>query len=36
MAKSRRLGYEDHIARTGEKRDAFRLSVGNAEEKRLL
>jgi hypothetical protein len=36
MIKSRRMRWEGHAARMGEKRNACRLLVGNPEGKRLL
>jgi hypothetical protein len=34
--KSRRMRWAGHVARIGEKRNAYRLLVGNPEGKRLL
>jgi hypothetical protein len=36
MMKSRTLKWAGHVARTGEKRTAFRISVGKSEGKRSL
>jgi hypothetical protein len=36
MAKSRRMRWVDHVARMGEKRNAYRLLVENPEGKRPL
>jgi hypothetical protein len=36
IIKSRRMRWEDHVARMGEKRNAYRLLVGNPEGKRPL
>jgi transcription termination factor 2 len=36
MIKSRRLRWAGHVARMGEKRNAYRILVGNPEGKRLL
>jgi hypothetical protein len=36
IIKSRRMRLADHVARMGEKRNAYRLLVGNTEEKRPL
>jgi hypothetical protein len=34
MIKSGRMRWAGHVARMGEKRNAYRISVGNPEEKR--
>jgi hypothetical protein len=34
MIKSRRMRWEGNVARIGEKRNAYRILVGNPEEKR--
>jgi hypothetical protein len=36
LIKSRRIRWADHVARTGEKRNAYRLLVGKPEGKRPL
>jgi hypothetical protein len=36
VIKSRRMRWADHVARMGEKRNAYRLLVGKAEGKRPL
>jgi hypothetical protein len=36
IIKSRRMKWAGHVARMGEKRNAYRLLVGNPEGKRLL
>jgi hypothetical protein len=36
MLKSRRMGWAWHVARMGEKRNAYRILVGNPEGKRPL
>jgi hypothetical protein len=36
MVKSRRMSLTGHVARMGEKKEAFRLLVGKPEGKRLL
>jgi hypothetical protein len=36
MMKSRRMRWARHVARLGEKRNAYRLLVGKPEGKRLL
>jgi hypothetical protein len=36
MIKSRRMRWAGHVARTGEKRNAYRILVGNSEGKRPL
>jgi hypothetical protein len=36
MIKSRRMRWEGHIARTGEKKSAYRILVGKLEGKRPL
>jgi hypothetical protein len=36
MIKSRRMRWAGHVARMGEKRNAYRISVGNPEGKRPL
>jgi hypothetical protein len=36
MLKSRRMKWEENVARIGEKRNAYRLLVGKPEEKRPL
>jgi hypothetical protein len=36
MIKSRRMGWEEHVARMGEKRSAYRILVGKLEGKRPL
>jgi hypothetical protein len=36
MIKSRRMRYAGHVARMGEKRNAYRILVGNPEGKRPL
>jgi hypothetical protein len=36
MIKSRRLGWARHVARIGEKRNAYRILVGKPEGKRPL
>jgi hypothetical protein len=36
MVKWRRMRWEGHVARMGEKRNAYRLFVGNPEGKRPL
>jgi hypothetical protein len=36
IIKSRRIRLEGHVARIGEKRNAYRLLVGKAEGKRPL
>jgi hypothetical protein len=36
MIKSRRMRWAGHVARMGEKRNAYRILVGNPEGKRLL
>jgi hypothetical protein len=36
MIKSRRMRWVGHVARTGEKRNAYRILVGNPEGKRTL
>jgi hypothetical protein len=36
MIKSRRMRWAGHVARTGEKRNAYRILVGNPEGKRPL
>jgi hypothetical protein len=36
MIKSRRIRWEEHVARMGEKRNAFRILVGRLEGKRPL
>jgi hypothetical protein len=36
MIKSRRMRYTGHVARMGEKRNAYRILVGKPEGKRLL
>jgi hypothetical protein len=36
IIKSRRMRYEGHVARMGEKRNAYRLLVGKPEGKRAL
>jgi hypothetical protein len=33
IIKLRRIRWEDHVARMGEKRNAYRLLVGKPEEK---
>jgi hypothetical protein len=33
MIKSRRMRWAGHVARMGEKRNAYRILVGNPEEK---
>jgi hypothetical protein len=33
MIKSRRMIWAEHVARTGEKRNAYRILVGNPERK---
>jgi hypothetical protein len=36
MVKSRRMRWEGHVTRIGEKRNAYRISVGNPKGKRPL
>jgi hypothetical protein len=36
MIKSRMMGWAGHVARMGEKRNAYRILVGNPEGKRPL
>jgi len=36
VTKSRRMRWEKHVARTGEMRNAYKISVGEPEEKRTL
>jgi hypothetical protein len=36
MIKSRRMRWEEHVARLGEKRNAYRILVGKPEGKRPL
>jgi hypothetical protein len=36
MIKSRRMRWAGHVARMGEKRDAYSILVGKSEGKRLL
>jgi hypothetical protein len=36
MIKSRRMGWAGHVARMGEKRNAYRILVGKQKGKRLL
>jgi hypothetical protein len=36
IIKSRRMRWEGHVARMGEKRNAYRILVGNPEGKRPL
>jgi hypothetical protein len=36
MSKSRKMIWAEHVARIGEKRNAYRIFVGNPEGKRLL
>jgi hypothetical protein len=36
MIKSRRMKWTGHVARMGEKRNAYRILVGNSEGKRPL
>jgi hypothetical protein len=36
MNKSRRMGWAGHVARLGEKRNAYRILVGKPEGKRPL
>jgi hypothetical protein len=36
MIKSRRMRWSGHVARMGEKRNAYRISVGKSEIKRPL
>jgi hypothetical protein len=36
MIKSRRMRWAGHVARMGEKKNAYRILVGNAEGKRPL
>jgi hypothetical protein len=36
MIKSRRMRWTKHVARMREKRNAYRIFVGNAEVKRAL
>jgi hypothetical protein len=36
MIKSRKMRWEGHVARMGEKRNAYRILVGNPEGKRPL
>jgi hypothetical protein len=36
MIKSRRMRCAGHVARMGEKRNAYRVLVGNPEEERTL
>jgi hypothetical protein len=36
MIKSRRMRWAGHVARMGEKRNAYRILVGKPEGKRLL
>jgi hypothetical protein len=36
MTKSRRMRWEEHVARIGEKRNAYRILVGMPEGKRRL
>jgi hypothetical protein len=36
MIKSRRMRWAGHVARMGEKRNAYRILVGKPEEKRPL
>jgi hypothetical protein len=36
MIKSRRMRLAGHVARMGEKRNAYRIFVGKSEEKRPL
>jgi hypothetical protein len=36
MIKSRRMRWAGHVARIGEKRNAYRILVGNPEGKRPL
>jgi hypothetical protein len=36
MIKSRRMGWAGHVARMGEKRNAYRIMVGNPEGRRQL
>jgi hypothetical protein len=36
MIKSRRMRWAEHVARMGEKRNAYRILVGNPEEKSPL
>jgi hypothetical protein len=36
MFKSRRMSWAGHVARRGEKRNSYRILVGNPEEKRPL
>jgi hypothetical protein len=36
MTKSRRMRWAGHVARMGEKRNAYRIFVGKLEGKRLL
>jgi hypothetical protein len=36
MTKSRRMRWAEHVTRTGEKRNAYRILVGKPEGKRSL
>jgi hypothetical protein len=36
MIKSRKMKWEGHVARLGEKRTEYRILVGYSEQKRLL
>jgi hypothetical protein len=36
MMKTRRMGWSGHVARMGEKRNAYRMLVGKSEDKRPL
>jgi hypothetical protein len=36
MMKSRRMRYPEHVARIGEKRNAYRTLVGKPEGRRIL
>jgi hypothetical protein len=36
MIKSRRMGWAGHVARTGEKRNVYRVILGKPEGKRSL
>jgi hypothetical protein len=36
MIKSRRMRWAEHVARMGEKRNAYRILVGKPEGKRAL
>jgi hypothetical protein len=36
MIKSRRMSWDGHVARMGEKRNTYRILVGNPEGKRPL